>query len=275
MIILKSLDEFLEWRAEIGEQTLGLVPTMGALHDGHLSLVEASLQKSDVTLAYIFVNPAQFAAHEDLDTYPQTLDADIEKLKTTGCDALWIPSAEDIYPGGDMSSDIEPASVAYPLEGEHRPHFFKGVVNVLSRFFDHVKPDFVFMGEKDYQQLLVVQHMVKEYEIDIEIIGVPTVRDDNGLALSSRNAYLNESEYDVAIHLNRILFVMAEKIRSGQDVKIVKADALVDLQNAGFDKIDYCAIRDAHNLQHATHGSLRILAAVIIGQTRLIDNVPV
>lgn len=273
MKIIETLSDLQDWREQAGN--LGLVPTMGALHDGHISLVEASQKQCKTTIASIFVNPAQFAPNEDLATYPRTFDEDIAKLTKVGCDAVWVPSIDVMYPDGDMSTDIEPAAVALPLEGEFRPHFFAGVVNVVSRLFNQVKPDIAYFGEKDYQQLQVIKHMVADYNIPVEIVGVPTMRDDNGLALSSRNQYLSSKEYDIAVHLNRVLFAMAEKLREGEQIQDVKAEALVDLQKAGFDSIDYCVVRNANTLLHGSHHPLRILAAAKIGKTRLIDNIAV
>ena len=239
---------------------------MGALHDGHLALVEAALQKTDQVIASIFVNPAQFAPGEDLDTYPRTLEEDLQKLKVAGCAAVWVPSVDDIYPDGDMKSNIKPAAVAQPLEGERRPHFFQGVVTVVYKLFNHTKPAYAFFGEKDYQQLLVIKHMVQDYNMPIEIIGVPTMRDKNGLALSSRNQYLNDDEYKTAIQLNKILHQMMDK---GEDW------AVNELINAGFDKVDYCTIRHAITLLPSETGPHRALAAAWIGKTRLIDNIAV
>lgn len=275
MIILKTLDDLKSFQSSSTCKRLGLVPTMGALHDGHIALVKAAREQCDCVIASIFVNPAQFAPHEDLDRYPRTFEEDVKKLESAGCDAVWAPGVEEMYPDGNMETDIVPAAVSLPLEGEHRPHFFAGVVNVVARLFDQVKPQAAYFGEKDYQQLQVIRHMVKDYDIPVEIIGVPIVRDENGLALSSRNRYLSEQEYDVAVHLNRILFSMAENLRQGKTVQDVKAEALLELQKAGFDSIDYCAVRDAETLLHSVHHPLRILAAVKIGTTRLIDNVAV
>lgn len=273
MKIIQTLPDLGQWRSSVNQT--GLVPTMGALHDGHMALVKAAREQCESVIASIFVNPAQFAPGEDLDSYPRTFEEDVKKLKAAGCNALWAPDVDTMYPDGDSESDIEPAAVALPLEGEIRPHFFKGVVNVVSRLFEKVKPDMAFFGEKDYQQLLVIRHMVADYNIPVKIVAVPTVRDDNGLALSSRNQYLSEREYGIAVHLNRILFAMAEKLRQGHAIPEVKAEALTELKRAGFDSIDYCVVRDAETLLHSAHHPLRILAAVKVGKTRLIDNVPV
>lgn len=274
MHVIHNVEELQTYRSSLNGN-IGFVPTMGALHDGHMALVHAAREQSDHVIASIFVNPAQFAPTEDLDTYPRTMDADIEKLKAAGCDALWAPGVEVMYPDGDMNSDITPAEVALPLEGEFRPHFFKGVVTVVYKLFDQVKPDKAFFGEKDYQQLQVIKHMVADYKMPVDIIGVPTARDENGLALSSRNQYLSTEEYEIAVHLNKVLFAMVEKLTQGRHIDEVECETLDDLKKAGFDRVDYCTVRDADTLKPAHHHPLRILGAVWLGKTRLIDNIAV
>ena len=246
------------------EQTLALIPTMGALHDGHLALVEEGLKRVDKVIVSIFVNPTQFAPNEDFEAYPRTIDDDLEKLENLGISEVWLPETEDIYPNGPKTN-IKAGAIAKPLEGEFRPHFFDGVVTVLHRMFILSKPDMAIFGEKDFQQLQVIKQMVQEQNIPVDIIGVPTMRDENGLALSSRNVYLNDDEYKIAIQLNKILTEMAEG-------KINESQAHKKLQGAGFNKIDYCTLRNSKNF--LPENPTRVLAAVWIGKTRLIDNIP-
>lgn len=184
-------------------QTVAFIPTMGALHAGHLALVEEGLKRCDIAVVSIFVNPTQFAPHEDFDSYPRTLDADIQKLEQVGAQAVWTPSEADLYPDGPVS-DIHVSGVSEPLEGTFRPHFFDGVASVVARLLRAVKPDIACFGEKDYQQLQVVQKMVAEQQIPVEIVPVGIVRGESGLALSSRNAYLDEAQHKIAVRLNRI-----------------------------------------------------------------------
>lgn len=256
-----NLEEFIE-SAQLASRTIALVPTMGALHAGHLALVEAGLKKADICLPYIYVNPTQFAEGEDLDSYPRTLEADLEVLEKLGISAVWLPSTHDIYPNG-VEATIKAGALSEPLEGEFRPHFFDGVVTVLHRMFSLSKPDYVMMGEKDFQQLQVVKDMVRFQNMNVEIIGVPTVRDENGLALSSRNAYLDEEGYKIAVQLNQILKKLAAQV-------IDETQAHNKLLEAGFDKVDYITARNAETFLPDQPN--RVLAAAWIGKTRLIDN---
>lgn len=262
MKIIKDIPTLEEFRKST--PSMALVPTMGALHAGHISLVEAGLKCADICMPYIYVNPAQFAEGEDLDHYPKTLEADIEKLEKAGAQALWLPSTQDIYPDG-VKAHIKAGQSARPLEGLHRPHFFDGVVSVLHRMFTLSKPNKVMMGEKDFQQLQVVRHMVRDYKLPIEIIGCHTVRDKNGLALSSRNIYLSASEYESAAQLNQIL------VQLGQNM-ITACEGKRLLLDMGFDKIDYLCARNEDNFE--AENPTRVFAAAWIGTTRLIDNMP-
>jgi pantoate--beta-alanine ligase len=264
MKTLKTLSELEKLQDSLNGRTLALVPTMGALHEGHISLVKEGLRQADICLPYIFVNPTQFAEGEDLETYPRTLDEDLQKLEETGVQAVWLPKSEDIYPDG-VKITHKAGALAKPLEGESRPHFFDGVVTVLHRMFDLSKPDMVMMGEKDFQQLQVVRHMVSEYEMPIEIIGVRTARDRKGLALSSRNAYLNEKEYESAAELNKILVQFAQNMVS-------KCEAKRLLRDVGFDNVDYCV--QVNDQTFLSDNPNRVLVAAWIGTTRLIDNMP-
>lgn len=248
-------------------KSVSFVPTMGALHTGHIALVEEGLRRADICIPYVFLNPRQFAAHEDLNRYPKTLEADLDKVRIAGAQACYVPNAAEIYPAG-FSTVVSVKGVSEPLEGEHRPHFFDGVATVLAKMFLHAMPDIALFGEKDYQQLLVIKKLVRDLDYPIEVIGVPTVRDENGLALSSRNAYLKADQYNIAIRMNAILRDM-----TGRDDQW-GAEALIA---AGFDKVDYCTVRDADTLLPPDAGTKnrRALAAAWIGSTRLIDNLPV
>ena len=255
---------------------LALVPTMGALHAGHIALVEAGRRHADRVAASIFVNPAQFAAHEDLGRYPRQEAADAAMLEAAGCDLLWLPSLADIYPGG-FSTKVSVAGVSDRWEGEARPGHFDGVATVVAKLLLAVAPDVALFGEKDFQQLAVIRRVVADLNIPVEIIGVPTVRDADGLALSSRNAYLSEDEGRRAVELPRALEAAAMEIRGGADVGQVLAKANQSLRDAGFGQVDYLALVDAASLAplDRPEGSMRLIAAATIGTTRLIDNLAV
>lgn len=237
------------------KNTIGYVPTMGALHDGHLSLIDLAREQSDIVVVSIFVNPTQFAPNEDFDSYPRTEDDDAQKLKQVGVDILYLPLEDEIYPDG-KESDIKAATAAQGLETDFRPHFFDGVVNVVHRLFEHVKPDIAIFGEKDYQQLMVITEMVETHSLPIKIVGAPIARDEHGLALSSRNAYLSPEELRVARTLNKTLShaTRSDNISTAKEI----------LLKNGFDKVDYIDTRWN-----------RILAAAWIGKTRLIDNLKI
>ena len=240
---------------------IGFVPTMGALHEGHLSLVRKAKDMSDFVVVSIFVNPTQFAPHEDFDSYPRDEAKDIALLAEAGADVVFLPTQADIYPDG-MESEVKAGAAAEGLETDFRPHFFDGVVNVVHRLFQAVQPDLAIFGEKDYQQLQVIREMVAAQNMGIEVIGGDIVRDDEGLALSSRNAYLSDTELGVARRLNQILFQAAAAIKGGEDASAACVNAAEHIKDAGFDKVDYVDTRWG-----------RILAAAWIGKTRLIDNV--
>ncbi len=263
---INDLGSFIEKSAENNQKT-AFVPTMGALHDGHLALVKAGLERAENVIVSIFVNPTQFAPHEDFDSYPRTTEEDIRKLKKLGAQAVWLPKTEDIYPDG-QETDIHMRGVSEPLEGEFRPHFFDGVATVVARLFRAVKPDISLFGEKDFQQLQVIKKMVEDLNLPIEIIGVPIVRDENGLALSSRNAYLNKQEYKIAIQLNEILWALA----SGD---LDEEQARKKILSVGFDKVDYCTKRYSQTLLVDPNKNDRALVAAYIGTIRLIDNMTI
>ena len=270
---IPALRSFVKDNRKAGK-TIAFVPTMGALHDGHLELVRQGLEKADICIPYIFLNPKQFAPSEDLAAYPKTLEADLEKLRSVNADAVYLPRAEDIYPDGFVTK-IMLGGIALPLEGEHRPVMFEGVATVVAKMLLQCLPDIALFGEKDYQQLHVIKQMVHDLDIPVDIIGIPTVRDENGLALSSRNAYLTGDQYKIAIQLNKILGVLATDIKAGMTILDAEEKARTALLDAGFESIDYITARDAQTLLPPQKSvNLRILAAVRLGKARLIDNIP-
>lgn len=251
---------------------VGFVPTMGALHEGHLALVRHARSLCDVVTVSIFVNPLQFAPTEDLDRYPRQEAADLALLESVGCDLVYLPTPDVLYPKGFVSR-IEMAGPALGLETDFRPQFFSGVATVVSKLFNQVRPDVAVFGEKDYQQLAVIRAMVRDLDVDIDIVGHPTLREDDGLALSSRNAYLSPKERAIAPKLHEAL----QRIRSSTDKLAAIGAAKSELTAAGFGKIDYIALRDAVTLGEVTPEttSQRLLAALWLGKTRLIDNIAV
>jgi pantoate--beta-alanine ligase len=252
-----------------------MVPTMGALHDGHLSLVTEARRRAGTVVVSIFVNPTQFAPHEDFDAYPRTLDKDLDKLDGRA-DIVFAPNAREIYPDGYATS-ISVAGPAAGLETDFRPHFFSGVATVVAKLLIAAAPDIAVFGEKDYQQLLVVKHMVRDLALPVRIIAAATLREPDGLAMSSRNAYLSPEERQIAGRLNMILKDAVARAHTGSDLRAAEAQAIEALWAAGFSHVDYVAIRDAGNLDHiaALERPARILAAVKVGKTRLIDNMAV
>lgn len=255
--------------------TVGLVPTMGALHEGHLSLVRAAKERCDRVVASLFVNPRQFAPHEDFERYPRDEAGDSAMLASAGCDLLFAPERSVMYPDGFATSVIV-ADVSVPLEGDFRPHFFGGVATVVSKLLLQCLPDAALFGEKDYQQLLVIKKLARDLDIPVEIVGCPTVREHDGLAMSSRNAYLNPDERRIAGRLNHVLHDAIKAARGGVPIAEAEAEAARHLTAAGFTVVDYVAIRDADTLAPVSGVSnARILAAAWLGKTRLIDNMAV
>lgn len=255
--------------------TVGFVPTMGALHAGHVSLVEQALQRADRCVVSIFVNPRQFAPTEDLDKYPRQLAADLEKLTRAGANLAFTPGGEDMYPQG-FATRVAVGGPSEGLETDFRPHFFEGVATVVAKLLLQVAPDYAVFGEKDYQQLCVVRRLARDLDLPVEIVGVPTIRDTEGLALSSRNAYLSDEELGVARKLNAILRETAAAIATGADADDACIRARSAITRAGFGSVDYVAARDAETLapfDAARPG--RLLAAAWLGKTRLIDNVEI
>lgn len=259
------------------DSRIALVPTMGALHTGHLSLVQEAQQHVDVVIVSIFVNPAQFAPHEDFDRYPRALMADAEKLGATGeTDLIFAPSVGEMYPPG-FATKLEVGGPALGLESDIRPHFFSGVATVVSKLLIAAMPDVAMFGEKDYQQLLVVRRMVADLGLNIQILGAPIVRERDGLAMSSRNAYLSPEERQIAGQMNIVLQGLVADLRDGMAIPAVEDAGKKALLTAGFKSVDYVTVRSAENLESLTalDRPARVLAAATIGTTRLIDNMAV
>ena len=256
--------------------TVALVPTMGALHAGHLSLVREAKRAADHVVASIFVNPIQFGANEDLGRYPRREAADAEMLERAGCALLWAPDAATMYPEGHATS-ISVAGVSEGLDGAARPGHFAGVATVVAKLFNQVRPDAVLFGEKDYQQLAVIRRLVADLDLGVRILAVPTQRDADGLALSSRNAYLSDEERLAARAMPRALVEAAQAIIDGGDVAAMLLEAKEKLAAAGFAPIDYVELCDADSLQpiRSLDRPARLLAAARLGKTRLIDNLAV
>ncbi len=276
--VIRDLDalraQAAAWRKS-GE-TIALVPTMGALHEGHLDLVRLAKSKCSRVVVSIFVNPAQFAPHEDFDRYPRDEAGDLAKLKSVGCDRVWSPDRGLMYPRG-FATRIVPAGAAEGLESDFRPHFFGGVATVCCKLFTQVAPDIAVFGEKDFQQLAVVRQMVRDLDLPLQIVALPTVREADGLAMSSRNAYLSAPERAVAPTLFRVISQVAEAAASGDVIAAAIAGGKAELEAAGF-KVDYLDVRDAKTLAPLTgdpEGPLRVLVAAWLGKTRLIDNIGV
>ncbi len=259
-----------------GGRSLALVPTMGALHAGHLALVEQARRAADRVAATIFVNPLQFGANEDFGRYPRQEGADSAMLEQAGCDLLWIPPPEAVYPLG-FATQVRVAGLSERWEGEARPGHFEGVATVVAKLLCAVRPDVALFGEKDFQQLAVIRRMTLDLQLGVEIIGVPIVRDPDGLALSSRNAYLSKEERGRALALPTALNEAAERVRSGAGVGEALEQAKARLREAGFERIDYVALVDAQTLEPLERpgGAMRLIAAAVIGGTRLIDNLGV
>lgn len=255
---------------------VGLVPTMGALHEGHLSLVRTAKAKCDRVVASLFVNPKQFAPNEDFDRYPRDEAGDAKMLASAGCDLLFAPDGAAMYPEG-FATSVTVTNVSAPLEGEFRPHFFAGVATVVSKLLLQCLPDKAFFGEKDYQQLQVIKRMTRDLDIPVEIVGCATVREPDGLAMSSRNAYLSADQRRMAARLNAVMHDTIKEVRAGAAIAAAESEARRHLLAAGFDKVDYVSVRDADSLAAITDLACpaRILAAAWLGKTRLIDNMAV
>jgi pantoate--beta-alanine ligase len=261
-----------QWKAQ-GER-VALVPTMGALHPGHVSLVDAAKARASQVIVSIFVNPTQFAPHEDFDRYPRTEDTDLALLTHHGkTNTVYAPSARDMYPAG-FATAVSPGGAALGLESDARPHFFAGVATVVAKLLLQAEPDVAVFGEKDFQQLTVIRQMARDLDLPVEIIGAPTLRESDGLAMSSRNAYLSPPQRVIAGHLNKIMSAVAAAVRGGGDALVAQAQGRAQILAAGFDAVDYLEVRDAETLtSHLGPGHpSRVLVAARIGGIRLIDN---
>jgi pantoate--beta-alanine ligase len=269
-----------ELRARVGTwkqagERVALVPTMGALHEGHLSLVRLARARAGRVVASVFVNPTQFGPGEDFAAYPRDEARDAALLAGAGCELLYAPSVQEMYPPG-ASTTVTVAGVSEPLDGQARPGHFAGVATVVTKLLNQCAPDVAVFGEKDFQQLLVIRRLVRDLDLPVEIVGAPIMRAEDGLALSSRNAYLTASERPVAGKLNRILAAAAERLGAGDPVSKVERQAVDALAAAGFGPIDYVEARDPETLDRLGPGPIRgrarLLAAATLGGARLIDN---
>jgi len=272
---VRSSEELASARAALAG-TLALVPTMGALHEGHMALISEAKNRADNVAASIFVNPTQFGKGEDYGRYPRQERTDAQMLGDAGCDLLWTPSVNDIYPDG-FSTTVGVAGISERWEGEARPGHFNGVATVVARLLLSVRPDIALFGEKDFQQLAVIRRMAADLSLPVQIVGIPTVREPDGLALSSRNAYLLPEERQLALALPRALEAARAAILGGSAVDQVLDEARQSLRDSGFSRIDYFALVDATTLEplEVAKGKMRLIAAAIIGTTRLIDNIAV
>jgi pantoate--beta-alanine ligase len=269
----KALDRAIGTCRNAGE-TLALVPTMGALHAGHLALVRRARRRADRVAVSIFVNPTQFAPTEDFASYPRSFDADIAALQREQVDLVWVPPREVMYPQGFATSVNVKGPATVDLEDRFRPHFFGGVATVVAKLFAQCRPDFAVFGEKDYQQLRTVIRMAADLDLKVRVIGVPTVRETDGLALSSRNVYLSPSERAAAPVLYRTLRESAARIAAREPIAQVMSEGWLAIEAAGF-AVDYFEARHAETLQRVEtveDGPLRLLVAARLGKTRLIDN---
>lgn len=269
-------------RARIGSwrkagETVALVPTMGALHEGHLSLVRLARRRATRVVVSIFVNPTQFAPGEDLGRYPRDEAGDRKKLAGAGAHLIWAPDVREMY-GDGFATIVMPAGAALPLEGTFRPHHFQGVATVCTKLFSQVSPDLAVFGEKDYQQLCVIRQLVRDLDLPLRIVAAPISRDADGLARSSRNAYLSPEERGAAPALHRAILGIAAVTAGGGPINTAVETATRDLMAAGFRSVDYIEVRESATLapfDPTSSAEARVLAAAWLGQTRLIDNVPV
>ncbi|MBB2963676.1 pantoate--beta-alanine ligase [Methylobacterium sp. R2-1] len=259
-----------------GGDRIVLVPTMGALHTGHLALVAHAKAIGRRAVVSIFVNPTQFGPNEDFSRYPRDTEADLALLSRAGADAAWLPSVETMYPTG-FSTRIEPGPAAEGLCGTFRPGHFSGVATVVTKLINQVRPDIALFGEKDFQQLQVIRSVVRDLDMAVAIEGVPTLREVDGLALSSRNRYLEPRERAIAPRLHAVLADMAERLSRGAEAAPLIADGMAALEAAGFGPVQYLEVRDAQSLVPVARAEreARVLVAAYLGNTRLIDNVAV
>jgi pantoate--beta-alanine ligase len=257
--------------------TVALVPTMGALHDGHLSLVRLAKRRAARVIVSIFVNPAQFAPTEDFSSYPRTWKSDVAKLAAAEVDLIWNPDVKTMYPDGFATRILTEGPATAGLEDRFRPHFFGGVTTVVGKLFTQCRPDFAIFGEKDFQQLRVVARMARDLDLGVKVMGSPTVRERDGLAMSSRNLYLSPEQRRAAPELHRAMRESVRRLRNGDDIGAVMAGGAERIAGAGF-RLDYLEVRHAETLAPVTSVKVepaRMLVAARIGKTRLIDNVAI
>ncbi len=278
MLVATSINALNEILSNLKGKSIGFVPTMGALHEGHLSLIQNSNQKADITICSIFVNPAQFNQQADFDHYPKTVDDDIQLLKQSNCTILFLPSVEEVYPNGYKSTTTYNLGfIENILEGKYRPGHFQGVCLVIERLLRIISSDYLFLGQKDYQQCMVIEQLLNLIQLVKKptIAVLPTLREQTGLAMSSRNRRLNLDERKSAAHMYKALFFIVENLRPGNEDKCIE-DAFQLLLTNGFDKVDYITIADAKTLQIVHHWDgeqqLVVLGAAFIREVRLIDN---
>ena len=275
--IISSINEMNEFSIELkrGSKKIALVPTMGALHEGHLSLVTRANQIADHTVVSIFVNPTQFGQNEDFGNYTRDLEGDTDKLSSYKVDAVFLPDSKDIYPE-NFQTYLEVTEIQKELCGKSRPGHFRGVATVALKLFNIVQPDYAVFGQKDFQQLKVIERFVKDLHLGVEIIPMPIVREEDGLAISSRNAYLSDEERSRALSLSKALYAISQRFRDGcKDAGLLVEEGMNILNNSDVNDIDYLEIRDSQNLElikTAQSGNLVAVAAKI-GNTRLIDNI--
>ncbi len=274
MEVLRTIDGMRRWNRQ-STGTIGLVPTMGALHEGHLSLVRASVKKADRTVVSVFVNPLQFGANEDLSAYPRTFEQDLALLKAAGADAVFYPSVEEMYPRGESLTRVSVGTMGQVLCGRTRPIHFEGVSTVVIKLLNIVGPDYAFFGEKDWQQLAVIRRMVDDLNVPVTVVGVPTVRETSGLALSSRNQYLSSEERRLAANLSRALRLGLSHYEAGERSRDAIRDAIRrELQEHGLEP-EYVELVDPDTLDTAPQVLDRPAVAALavrIGRARLIDN---
>ncbi|MFL6730611.1 MAG: pantoate--beta-alanine ligase [Sphingomicrobium sp.] len=275
MQTVRTSEELTRARAEMSSETLALVPTMGALHAGHIALIEQARRRADRVAATIFVNPTQFNDPNDLARYPRQESDDARTLDQAGCDLLWVPGVDDIYPNG-FATSVHVAGVSERWEGEARPGHFDGVATIVAKLLLAVRPNVALFGEKDFQQLAVIRRMVADLNLGAEIVGVPTVRDADGLALSSRNALLSPDERIRAVAFPAALRAARDAIRSGMGEGPAIDQAVKLLRDARL-RVDYFVLVDSDTLEPLTEpqGNCRLIAAAVIGTTRLIDNMAI
>ena len=279
MTVLRSLLELNEWRAQIGEQTLGFVPTMGALHRGHISLVEQSLSMADLTLVSIYVNPTQFNNAEDLEKYPSTLEQDLTLLSATGDVVVYLPTQNDLYPNGLHSRNFDFGSLGTFMEGAGRPGHFEGMATVVTRFFEIIRPHCAFFGEKDYQQLAIIKQVVADENWPVEIIACATLREDDGLAMSSRNLRLSTEQRSAAKEIHRIISQWISSTDFNATMPHTARIALVEnINSIDHLEVEYLEFSASNTLIPVDRFDLnvptRVFAAVMCGKVRLIDNLP-